>query len=299
METTKQGGSGKAQRGGKKPQKGSKASAKPRGLPTDSPEVRLSKTVTWILRHGAEQEELELRPDGYARVQDLLNRPKLKDMTFEALEDMVQKDAKGRFSLIQESDPKSGSSEPVWWIRANQGHSMKTVKLDLQPIHSVSDIPTGVAVHGTNAEAWELIKTQGLRKMNRNHIHLAQGVPGSGVISGMRVSATILIYIDVQKALDAGVKFFLSSNGVVLTEGDDSGFLRPEFFQRVTDKKGNELTGWRTERTPDANAVSRPAVVTQVGESTLAVDASGKDENVASSTDAISDVQKETEKLSL
>lgn len=27
--------------------------------------------------------------------------------------------------------------------------------------------------------------TEGLSKMTRNHIHLAQGVPGSGVISGI------------------------------------------------------------------------------------------------------------------
>ena len=98
----------------------------------------------------------------------------LKDMTFENLQNMVQKDAKTRFSLIQEPDPKTGSPEPIWWIRANQGHSMKvdtvvfvtdridltwfqSVKLDLQPINSVADIPTGVAVHGTNASAWEII----------------------------------------------------------------------------------------------------------------------------------------------
>jgi 2'-phosphotransferase len=49
----------------------------------------------------------------------------LKDMTLESLQDMVQKDAKTRFSLIQEPDLKEGSTELVWWIRANQGHSMK------------------------------------------------------------------------------------------------------------------------------------------------------------------------------
>ncbi|GJE91295.1 RNA 2'-phosphotransferase [Phanerochaete sordida] len=287
MATTQQGGPGNAPRGDKKPQRGgTKASGKQRGLRTDSPEVRLSKTVTWILRHGADQEGLQLRPDGYARVQELLDRPKVKDLTFEGLEDIVQKDAKGRFSLIQEPDPKSNSDEPVWWIRANQGHSMKAVKLDLQPVQNVSDIPTAVAVHGTNAVAWELIKTQGLRKMERNHIHLAQGVPGTGVISGMRVTATILIWIDVQKALDAGIKFFLSANGVVLTEGDDAGVLRPEFFLRVTDKKGTELTGWRADS--PAAASTQQSLVAQVGESTVAVP-----------EDGVAEVQAKTEALSL
>ena len=63
----------------------------------------------------------------------------------------------------------------------------------------------------------------------------------------MRKSANIFIYINVQMALDAGVRFFLSSNGVVLTDGDESGYLHPRFFLRVTDGKGNELVGWQAE----------------------------------------------------
>lgn len=63
----------KSQRGGKGQKGGQRSSGKLRGLPSDNPDVRLSKSVSWILRHGAEQERLELRPDGYARVQDLVS----------------------------------------------------------------------------------------------------------------------------------------------------------------------------------------------------------------------------------
>jgi hypothetical protein len=49
----------------------------------------------------------------------------------------------------------------------------------------------------------------------------------------MRSSSQILIYINVQKGLAAGLKFYLSSNGVVLTEGNELGFLEPQFFERV------------------------------------------------------------------
>ena len=58
------------------------------------------------------------------------------------------------------------------------------VDLELKSVLSVDDIPTKVAVHGTTRDAWQSIRTQGLSKMNRNHIHLAQGVPGTGIISG-------------------------------------------------------------------------------------------------------------------
>ena len=57
----------------------------------------------------------------------------------------------------------------------------------------------------------------------------------------MRASSQILIFINLQKALDAGIKFFLSDNGVILTEGDGEGFLRPEFFEKVENAKGEQV----------------------------------------------------------
>ena len=52
---------------------GGKGGGKPlRGLPKDSPEVRLSKTLSWLLRHGAKSEGLFMRSDGYVRVNDLV-----------------------------------------------------------------------------------------------------------------------------------------------------------------------------------------------------------------------------------
>ena len=47
-------------------------SAKLRGLEKDSPEVRLSKTLSWLLRHGAKGEGLAMREDGYVKVTDLV-----------------------------------------------------------------------------------------------------------------------------------------------------------------------------------------------------------------------------------
>lgn len=65
----------------------------------------------------------------------------------------------------------------------------------------------------------------------------------------MRKSSQILIFINVQKALDAGIKFELSDNGVVLTEGDETGYLRREFFDRVEDAKMRKaLDGWEADR---------------------------------------------------
>lgn len=60
------GGRGGARGGG---------SAKLRGLPKDSHDVRVSKTLSWILRHGSQSEGLAMRPDGYVRVDELVRNP--------------------------------------------------------------------------------------------------------------------------------------------------------------------------------------------------------------------------------
>jgi 2'-phosphotransferase len=110
-------------------------------------------------------------------------------------------------------------------------------------ITSAVDYPT--IVHGTNNKAWALIARDpnGLSRMNRNHIHFATGLLGEeGVISGMRHNCAVLIYIDLEKALGAGVKFFKSENGVVLTEGlNDEGYLPKEYFSKVVTTKGEVL----------------------------------------------------------
>ena len=51
----------------------------------------------------------------------------MRDLTFETLQQIVKDDAKGRYNVVLEADP--GAGEGVWWIRANQGHSMKASPL--------------------------------------------------------------------------------------------------------------------------------------------------------------------------
>ena len=72
----------------------------------------------------------------------------------------------------------------------------------------------------------------------------------------MRTSSQILIFVDVEKAIDAGIKFYLSANGVVLTEGNDRGFLPPEFFARVETANRIPLPGW----TGPAGVVKSPSI---------------------------------------
>ncbi|KAF7770691.1 hypothetical protein Agabi119p4_6665 [Agaricus bisporus var. burnettii] len=228
-----------------------------RGTERDLPEVKLSKTLSWILRHGGAYEGLAMREDGFVYVSDILKHSRLRTfgLTLERLKGIVQTDPKQRFSLVFERSDATRLNYTVvegnedengmWLIKANQGHSISAVKIELESILQVSDIPSGLAVHGTTRSAWNVIEKEGLSKMNRNHIHMAQGVGKDDVISGMRQSSQILIFINVQKALDAGIKFYLSDNGVVLTDGDEHGYLKMEFIDRVEDARTRKaIEGW-------------------------------------------------------
>ena len=77
--------------------------------------------------------------------------------------------------------------------------------------------------------------------MTRNHIHLAAGLLGEpGVVSGMRRNAELFIWINVHKAIRAGVRFFQASNGVILCDGvHGDGVLPPSFFSVVIEVRGD------------------------------------------------------------
>ena len=98
--------------------------------------------------------------------------------------------------------------------------------------------------------------------MNRQHIHFAQGLSGDdSVISGMPRTSSVIIFLDVSKALGAGLKFYVSENGVVLTPGNERGLVPTEFFSRVeAAKTGKTLDGFEGPRRPSVQAeASEPA----------------------------------------
>jgi 2'-phosphotransferase len=140
-------------------------------------------------------------------------------------------------------------------IRANQGHSIPGIDPNqlltrLTP-EELAGMP--VVVHGTYTDVWENhIRTEGLRRMERNHIHFATGTPpaknrsgGSGtekaaVVSGMRKSCQVYIYVDASKCARDGIEFYRSDNGVLLTSGID-GTLSTEYFSHATTPSGEIL----------------------------------------------------------
>ncbi|KMT00082.1 hypothetical protein BVRB_1g019080 isoform B [Beta vulgaris subsp. vulgaris] len=192
----------------------------------------LGRLLVRILRHTPVELNLDMRPDGYVRLGDLLkvnmktrsNVP-LCSHSIDEIREAVRIDNKQRLGLLEE--------DGELWIRANQGHSVKSVESEslLKPIHSAEEIP--VCVHGTYKRHLESILASGLKQMSRLHIHFSPGLPSDGeVISGMRANVNMLIFLDTKKAMEDGMKFYKSENEVILTEGFD-GVVPAKYFQKI------------------------------------------------------------------
>ncbi|CAH2041218.1 unnamed protein product, partial [Iphiclides podalirius] len=196
-------------------------------------DVHLSKSLSWLLRHGAIKEGLALSHEGYLPVEELLQHKIFKGKYVIAdIERVVANNDKQRFKLRWNTDKN------ILEIKANQGHTIKVDDTDLVPI---LEPKYKTVVHGTYFRCWPKIKVEGLSRMRRRHIHLSKGILGSNVTSGPRSNVQIYIFIDLAKALAGGLKFYESENGVILTAGNEQGLLSPIYFEKVVDAQTGEL----------------------------------------------------------
>ncbi|KAM3464731.1 hypothetical protein NHJ6243_002295 [Beauveria neobassiana] len=220
----------------------------------------VSRALSRLLRHQAENAGIKLDGEGYAPLDKVLQWGPLASLgvTLADVQAVVATNEKQRFSLkpttTNTTTPASPAAAPStnpgdYLIRANQGHSIKLESSShLVPITAADAVPARV-IHGTYYAFWEpIVAAGGLSVMGRNHIHCAAGTPeeegGGATVSGMRRDAQLLIEIDVARSMAAGVRWWRSDNAVILTEGDDNGLLSTEFFKSVRGRHGDVGVLW-------------------------------------------------------
>lgn len=184
---------------------------------------RISRFMSFLLRHGLNERSIKCDTEGYILIDDLMKQPEMKGITTDMVHHIVNVNDKKRYTIKTENNND--------YIRANQGHSKK-IGENIDDDSALTKITTALplCVHGTNNDAWKDIQNTGLSPMNRKHVHLATGLAtDTTVVSGMRKSANVIIYIDMKKAMNRGKTFYMSSNGVVLT----SDTLEPDLFYDV------------------------------------------------------------------
>lgn len=165
--------------------------------------VKISKFLSFVLRHRPQRIGLKLDHAGWAVISDLIEAAARTGMTLseEDIRDVVDKNDKKRFSI----------SEDGLRIRASQGHSIP-VDLGLEPV-----APPVFLYHGTAARFVASILKEGLKRRRRHHVHLSPD-EGTAMKVGQRHGRPVVLRIKAREMNAHGVEFYLSDNGVWLVD---------------------------------------------------------------------------------
>ena len=171
---------------------------------------RISKFLSLILRHKPEALPIELDGQGWADLDEIIEKMQQKGMEVDEsiIQSVVANNDKQRFRL----------DLPNRRIRANQGHSID-IDLALDP-----SVPPVVLFHGTATRFIDSIMEKGLIRGSRQHVHLSLDI-GTATKVGSRHGKPTILQVDAQAMHQQGHKFFVSENGVWLTEHVPVKFL--------------------------------------------------------------------------
>lgn len=178
---------------------------------TSEEDIRVSKFISLILRHKPEEIGLKLDEYGYINVLDLINGINKKGykLTVVDFERIVKEDDKQRYSF----------NEDKTRIKANQGHSIK-VNLKLKPMK-----PPEILYHGTATMFSDSIRKEGIKKQNRQYVHLSTDVETAANV-GKRHGELFIFSISSKQMYEDGYKFYLSDNNVWLTDYVPAKYLK-------------------------------------------------------------------------
>jgi len=177
---------------------------------TETKNKKISKFLSFVLRHKPETINLVLDENGWANVEELITKSTndSQGFTLEELDEIVQTNDKKRF-VFNEDRTK---------IRANQGHSIE-IDLALKPQQ-----PPEFLYHGTAQSNRDSILENGIEKRKRQHVHLSQDKETATKV-GMRHGKPLILTIKTGKMFEDGILFYLSENNVWLTDFVDAKYI--------------------------------------------------------------------------
>ena len=165
--------------------------------------THLSKLMSYWLRHNPSDIGIALDDNGWTDFDIFVAKAEISK---ETIEQIVAECKKQRFTI------REGK------IRANQGH---TVKLDME-FTEVN--PPDLLYHGTAEKFLSSIIWDGIKPMSRHHVHLSKDLATARQVGSRRGASKVLL-IDAKQMVIDGHKFWISDNGVYLTE-----FVDPQYI---------------------------------------------------------------------
>jgi len=173
--------------------------------------TKISKFLSLVLRHQPETIGIALDDNGWINVDELIQKSNAAGVKFDfnILKHVVATNNKKRFAFNDSLDK----------IRASQGHSVE-VELGYKP-----QMPPEILYHGTAINNVASILSTGLEKRQRQHVHLSKDTE-TAVKVGSRHGKPVIFEVAALQMHNDGFKFFLSENGVWLTDFVPSQYIR-------------------------------------------------------------------------
>ena len=171
--------------------------------------MRLSKFMSYILRHDPRKFGLEPDSYGFVAVQDLLTvlADRYGELDISDLKGAVQDCPKRRFEIRGEK------------IRARYGHSID-VMLDAQPCQ-----PPEFLFHGTSPAMKGSILEEGIKPMKRKYVHLSKTTEEASQLGNRKSKNPVVFTVKAREAHEQGIRFY-DMDLVVLTEEVPARFIR-------------------------------------------------------------------------
>jgi putative RNA 2'-phosphotransferase len=173
--------------------------------------TQLSKFLSLVLRHQPESIGIQLDQHGWVAVDELLLKMQAKGSPINRaiLEHLVATNPKKRFAFNASLDK----------IRASQGHS---VNIELG---YTNQEPPAILYHGSSEKSVPSIWATGLEKRSRQHVHLSSERE-TAIKVGQRHGKPFIFEVLAAQMYQDGYHFFLSENGVWLTDHVPAQYLR-------------------------------------------------------------------------
>ena len=168
----------------------------------DKTRTRVSKEMSYRLRHRPQKFGLLLDPEGFTPIDDILASlsKRFKGFSRSDLMEIVEKCPKGRFEVVGED------------IRACYGHTLP-IKIEYEPVE-----PPEVLFHGTAHRFLDDILSEGLLPMDRQYVHLTVNENFAQEVGRRRDRMPAILIIEALLAHTAGIKFYKANENFYLAD---------------------------------------------------------------------------------
>ncbi len=175
--------------------------------------IKLSKLVSYILRHKPEDYGITLDDEGWVVIPVLIKQITKQHKEYAEIN-------KGSFEQITKQSGKQRFEIKDNRIRAFYGHSIEA------KIVRDKSCPPDVLYHGTPTDAAELILKDGLKPMNRQNVHMSSDEKTAEIVAKRWHSDYLILKVDAKRAFEDGVNFYEGNENIWLADFIPNQYIR-------------------------------------------------------------------------